>query len=130
MDSRQTYRSGKQVLQNITKEELSTGTALIRTKVDTWMTFEEYERLTSKHAGKYRHHNRKTDPNAFWPGQLLHKLRLCMPPYDSAPQLHPTGPIFTSVRPTRKTNPGYDNDISYWPVSNTGYMQNGSIDKY
>ena len=46
IDSRHRYPQKNNVAASGTRENLSTGRAVIRRKVDCWMTFEEYERLT------------------------------------------------------------------------------------
>ena len=65
----------------------------------------------------------RTDPNAFWPGQLLDKLRLCM---DSERK---TNSVFTTVTRDQRgrANPGYDNNLNTWSVSDAGYVQYGEI---
>ncbi|KAK6176363.1 hypothetical protein SNE40_014663 [Patella caerulea] len=130
VDRKASYRKTSQVGNNVTKETLSTGKALIKTKVDCWMTFEEYSRLASHYASKFNRLNTKSDENAFWPGQVLQKLRLCMPPYDQAHRTDSSHSIFTSVKDEKKSNPGYNNDISWWPLSDQGYIQNGNIDRF
>ncbi|XP_050412422.1 uncharacterized protein LOC126827227 [Patella vulgata] len=130
VDRKASYLKTSQVGNNVTRETLSTGKALIKTKVDCWMTFEEYSRLTSHYASKFNRLNTKSDENAFWPGQVLQKLRLCMPPYNQAHQTDSSHSIFTSVKDTKKSNPGYNNDISWWPLSDQGYIQNGNIDRF
>lgn len=46
IDTRHVYPLRKNVAARCSKANLSTGRTLIRRKVDCWMTFEEYERLT------------------------------------------------------------------------------------
>ncbi len=59
------------------------------------------------------------DPNAFWPGHLLDKIRLCVTDEDK-PQ---TDSIFTSTRTTRRrAYPEYNNHLKWWPISDQGYM--------
>ena len=64
----------------------------------------------------------RADDNAFWPGQLLDKLRLCMP--QNEPR---ASAVFTNVRQERKVYPGYNNDLNTWAVNDSGYVQYGTI---
>ena len=77
--------------------------------------------LSNKHGNQQ---SQKSSPNAFWPGQLLDKLRLHMP--NPEPK---AGAVFNTVqRPSEKRiYPGYNNDLKTWPINNSGYVQYGSI---
>lgn len=46
IDSRHRYPQGRSVAASGSRANLSTGKAIIRRKVDCWMSFEEYDRLT------------------------------------------------------------------------------------
>lgn len=46
IDSRHRYPQGRSVAATGSRANLSTGKAIIRRKVDCWMSFEEYDRLT------------------------------------------------------------------------------------
>ncbi|KAJ8301596.1 hypothetical protein KUTeg_020583, partial [Tegillarca granosa] len=82
IDTRHVYPLKTNVAARCSKANLSTGRALIRRKVDCWMTFEEYEHLTRNLAIRFKNLYGKLDENVFWPGHLLQRFRLCMPPYD------------------------------------------------
>ena len=66
-----------------------------------------------------------SDDNAFWPGHLLDKLRLCMP--GETPATVRPAAAFTSVKKEKKIYPGYDNNLKSWPLSAGGYLQMAPI---
>ena len=79
-----------------------------------------------RHLGsKYTELYGKSNENAFWPGHLLDKIRLCMP--NSEPKY---SSVFRTVKAEKKTNLGYNNDLRTWPVSDEGYIQSGFVDPY
>ena len=125
VDSRQAYPSKDQVAPVPTKMHLSTGKAIVRRQVDCWMSFEEYETITRHMDTRYTQLNNKVDDNAFWPGQLLNKMRLCMPDTDAN-----SGSVFHSVKSEKKVYPGYNNDLLNWPTNDSGYLQDGTMDTY
>merc|ERR1712025_1483226 len=102
---------------------LSTGKAHIRRQVDCWMTFEEYDALTRNLAQKYPHLHAASDGNAFWPGQLLDKLRLNMP--GSGAKSKST--VFNAVKPEK--NLAKDN-AKGWTLNDHGFIQRGDVDPY
>uniref|UniRef100_A0A1I8H434 HTH OST-type domain-containing protein n=1 Tax=Macrostomum lignano TaxID=282301 RepID=A0A1I8H434_9PLAT len=55
--------------------ELPTGTAMVRRKVDCWLTFEEFQRLTDKIDYSRQAHLRGPRKDAFWPGRLEGRVR-------------------------------------------------------
>nr|XP_005997895.1 PREDICTED: EF-hand calcium-binding domain-containing protein 12 [Latimeria chalumnae] len=99
---------------------LSTGKAVIRSKIDNWMTFEEFEVLT-RHLQKKHFHLLSADPNAFWPGQLLDKLHLYLPHAKQNGQ----DAIFSNTRQQPRANPGVYNNEHSWPISDQGYVTYG-----
>lgn len=125
VDSRHAYPPRLQVAALPTKMHLSTGKAVIRRHVDCWLSFEEYENLTQHLPTRFTQLNSKVDSNAFWPGQLLKKLRLCMP--DTNPK---TDSVFVSVKREKKIYPGNDNNLKNWPINDSGYIQEGIVDPY
>ncbi|XP_013411229.1 uncharacterized protein LOC106174281 [Lingula anatina] len=131
IDSRHMYPQHEKVAPAGHKINLSTGRAVVRRRVDCWMSFEEYDRLTSKFAVRYKQLHGNIDDNAFWPGHLLDKIRLCMPPYDN-PQHEPGArSMFRNTTTGElRTNHGYDNDLNLWPVNDSGCIQMGMYDPY
>ncbi|XP_064633040.1 EF-hand calcium-binding domain-containing protein 12-like [Lineus longissimus] len=128
IDSRHMYPDSHSVKPVGTRMTLSTGRAFIQRQVDCWMTFEEYEKLTSKFAARYKDLH-GCDMNAFWPGHLLDKLRLCMPPYDSHKPAGVTA-MFQPIMREKKIYHGYDNDINTLPVGDNGHSQFTCVDPY
>ena len=72
------------------------------------------------------------DDSSFWPGKLLDKLRLCMPPYDASHKRPPgVASVFQQVgRSAKRVYPGHDNDLNLWPVQHGGYLMQGRYDPY
>ena len=79
----------------------------------------------------------RSNPNAFWPGQPLDKLRICMTPCDSYPfprcdRVRSKGGVFhtVGVRPHngKKSNYGYNNNELTWPTDGK-YIKYGDIDQ-
>ncbi|CAH1265016.1 EFCAB12 [Branchiostoma lanceolatum] len=133
-DSRHVYPMQKRVGVTGQRMSLSTGKANISRVVDCWMTFEEYEQLTRTHkvrfkklAGSDTPNTSSVDDNAFWPGQLLDKMRLCMCPEDKPPAESHT--LFHNTRHKPPSNWGYDNNDRTWPISDSGYVQYGHIER-
>ncbi|XP_078487461.1 uncharacterized protein LOC100179680 [Ciona intestinalis] len=113
---------------------LSTGRALVSRKVDCWLTFEEYERLTSTLEPTIR--RERPIPNAFWPGHLLDKLRLCLSPCTSHPlpacdAARSKNTSFYQVKRKphngHRANYGYDNNERTWPTDGK-YVKYGNVD--
>lgn len=75
-------------------------------------------------ARRYDQIHGPSDDNAFWPGHLLTKLRLCMPNANDG-----KSSIFNPVLPVKRTNVGYHNDLNTWP-SDLRCVKYGSIDKW
>ncbi|XP_022302015.2 EF-hand calcium-binding domain-containing protein 12-like [Crassostrea virginica] len=130
IDSRHRYPQGRSVAASGSRANLSTGKAIIRRKVDCWMSFEEYDRLTRHLAIRYQQLHGSSDSNAFWPGQLLDKLRLCMPPYDKPELPDQSGIMFHNVKDRKLTNLGKARDYSAWPVNEKGFVQSGIYDPF
>ncbi|XP_019634126.1 PREDICTED: EF-hand calcium-binding domain-containing protein 12-like [Branchiostoma belcheri] len=132
VDSRHVYPMQKRVGATGQRMSLSTGKANISRVVDCWMTFEEYEQLTRTHKVRFKKlvssdtpNASSVDDNAFWPGHLLDKLRLCMCPEDKPPAEPHT--LFHNTQNKPPTNWGYENKET-WPVSDRGYIQYGHIE--
>jgi len=71
-----------------------------------------------------------TNGNAFWPGQLLDKLRLCMPPYDKPELADQTQILFSSVKKEKSVYPGKQRENGAWPLNDQGMYQSGIYDPY
>ncbi|KAK3102250.1 hypothetical protein FSP39_009912 [Pinctada imbricata] len=133
IDSRHQYPQGRSVAATATKANLSTGRAFIRRKVDCWMTFEEYDKLTSHLAIRYQQLHGSSDNNAFWPGHLLDKIKLCMPPYDKpldVDKMDMSGVVFHNTRDRIPSNLGKTRENSAWPINESGYIQSGMYDRF
>ncbi|XP_045164216.2 EF-hand calcium-binding domain-containing protein 12-like [Mercenaria mercenaria] len=129
IDSRHKYPMSKNVSADAYKQNLSTGRAVIRRRVDCWMTFEQYEKLTRHLAIRYQHLHGSTDGNAFWPGHLLDKVRLCMPPYDQPGTRDKEAAIYRRVHRTPAVNYGYD-PVDVWPINDSLITQIGIHDHF
>lgn len=129
IDSRHKYPMNKSVAADGHKLNLSTGRAVIRRRVDCWMTFEEYERLTKHLAIRYQHLHGSTKANAFWPGHLLDKLRLCMPPYNKPAVKDKEAAIFRHIERKPAVNYGYE-PMDVWQTNDSMYTQIGIHDHY
>lgn len=131
IDTRHQYPTNASIAPYGYKMNLSTGRAVIKRKVDCWMTFEEYESLTKSLAIRYENMNVTPEEteNAFWPGHLLDKMRLAMPPYDKPPTRDKENSIFTRVHRTKAVNYGYE-PTDVWPQNEDGYTQIGIHDHY
>lgn len=130
IDSRHKYPQRSSVAATGTKENLSTGKAVIRRRVDCWMTFEEYDKLTSHLAIRYQQLHGTTNQNAFWPGHLLDKVRLCMPPYNEPEIADGAHSLFTHVKGEQSIYPGLQRENSAWPVNEDGFIQSGIHDPF
>merc|ERR1719229_296710 len=113
---------------------LSTGWATVKSKVDCWLTFEEYEQLIynlplSQHADI-----RLPPDNAFWPGEALDRLRLFVEDrqFGTGALFHPTVSPLKKVPGTRRPNWGFDNDLRTNPVARGAdgrfFVTSGDID--
>ena len=130
--------------------KLTTGMAHIKSKTDCWLTFEEYRELTqlsrSSHSSNvlqlfntYRHIKSRfpfkyhgiPDDSVFWPGHLLHKMRLCMPPYGEYKNdktiskkniFQPINSVQASLLPAVAPR-------VVWPTNEAGYVQLGDNGK-
>ncbi|XP_064604697.1 EF-hand calcium-binding domain-containing protein 12-like isoform X2 [Liolophura sinensis] len=110
---------------------LSTGRAFIRPASDTWLSFEQYEELTRHLSAKYKRIHGPVNYNAFWPGFLLDRLHLCMPPYDTSHQGRiGSSVLFQNVKQGQKSNYGYNNDLNSYPLDSQGCVKYGDIDPY
>ncbi|XP_028679893.1 EF-hand calcium-binding domain-containing protein 12-like [Erpetoichthys calabaricus] len=100
--------------------QLSTGAARIKSKTDCWLTFEEYQEITSH---LKPHQSLRADPNAFWPGQLLENVRLCL----ADDQAKSSDALFYSTRQNSVINMATQRQS--WPISDQGYVTYGDIDR-
>ncbi|KAJ8047403.1 EF-hand calcium-binding domain-containing protein 12 [Holothuria leucospilota] len=125
MEIKHSFPKAEDVKPNIELQNLPTGKAMIKSKINSWLTFEDYVRLTS-HLGKryvkLRETEAKTDP--FWPGHLLDKIQLCMDDHSH----QPTNSLFRTKQPSRRVYPGSHNHDRWWPVSEAGYVNPGDIE--
>lgn len=80
-------------------------------------------------AVRYQHLHGDRGTNAFWPGHLLDKLRLCMPPYDCPQGRDKESAIFTRARQTPAVNYGYE-PVDVWPTNSDNYTQIGIHDPF
>lgn len=80
---------------------------------------------------RYQQLHGSIDTNAFWPGHLLDKVRLCMPPYDKQhPSLNSSNALFRDVGINRRSHVVPIRENSAWPVNEYGFVQNGIYDPY
>ncbi|XP_041460330.1 LOW QUALITY PROTEIN: EF-hand calcium-binding domain-containing protein 12-like [Lytechinus variegatus] len=129
VDSKHVYPKKQDIWPKPEMQNLSSGKAFISRKIDCWMSFEEYERLTGHLKQRYVSLENAPEHDVFWPGFLLDKIQLCMP--ETRPRNERTSHALfqpTRVR-TKRSNPGYNNDISYWVVSDENYLKTGGIDE-
>ena len=78
---------------------------------------------------RYQHLHVKGSENAFWPGQLLDKMRLAMPPYDQPFLRDKENSMFTKVHRTKAVNYGYE-PTDAWPRNDGGFTQIGIHDHF
>lgn len=113
--------------------KLSTGIMRIKPKIDSWMTFAEFDKLTkeiqSRPGFNYKYHGLPSN-SAFWPGALEDKLRLYLPQETS--ETKPCS-INTIYQPVHRHRVLHRSGISVlhterglWPVNDSGYVQFGS----
>ncbi|XP_077981710.1 EF-hand calcium-binding domain-containing protein 12-like [Glandiceps talaboti] len=123
MEAKHTYPQRRHIEPQKTVVNLSTGRAFISNKVNCWLSFEEYEYLTRHLEKRYVVLSGKVDNDAFWPGYMLDKIRLCLDKPD-----HAIGPatVFQSTAQNKPTNLGYNNNLQSWPAS-AQYVQYGDI---
>ncbi|KAH9518977.1 hypothetical protein Btru_008827 [Bulinus truncatus] len=128
--------------------ELSSGTAVIKSKLNNWMTFEEYSKYTKNFQNRYLHRKRRSNPHADWTGYLLDKLYLYMD-HDYSGKGHPIknmdssaysgvgvgmyngrgNAVFHETHQMKRAYHGYNNDLLTWPVGQNG-VRYGSIDEH
>ncbi|XP_071817485.1 EF-hand calcium-binding domain-containing protein 12-like isoform X2 [Apostichopus japonicus] len=125
MEIKHSFPKAEDVKPNVEMQNLPTGKALVRSKINSWLTFEDYVRLTS-HLGKryvkLRETEQEVDP--FWPGHLLDKIQLCMDDHSR----RPTDSLYRIRRPQKLIYPGKHNHDKWWPISDRGYMMPGGIE--
>ncbi|KAJ7316952.1 hypothetical protein JRQ81_003114 [Phrynocephalus forsythii] len=84
---------------------------------DTFKTPEEvYEEMQLRKMFAFL--NPLTDPNSFWPGHLLDKLRLYLPQMER----NSGDALFSHVSRTRPVYPAVYTPDRHWPVSKQGYV--------
>lgn len=79
---------------------------------------------------RYQQLHGTTNENAFWPGHLLDKVRLCMPPYNEPELANKAESLFSHVRVERSVYPGLQRQNSAWPVNEDGNIQSGIYDPF
>ncbi|KAK6994745.1 EF-hand calcium-binding domain-containing protein 12 [Biomphalaria glabrata] len=145
------YPLASKVKHSEQEEELSSGTAFIKSKLDNWMTFEEYNKYTKNLKSRYSRGKHKSNPDADWTGYLLDKLYLCMDhdhsrldgkgnPIKTRDSSAYSGlgvgmyngrgnAVFQETRHMKRAYPGYNNDLLTWPVGENG-VRYGNIDEH
>ena len=121
--------------------------AHIKSKTDCWLTFDEYRKLTqlSQYCHNYvvlqlcvntcRHIKSRfpfkyhgiPDNSVFWPGHILHKMRLCMPPYSEYKD-DKVASVKNIFQPVHCVQPSVLPMICprvVWPTNEAGYVQSG-----
>lgn len=84
----------------------------------------------SRHlAIRYQHLHGSSNENAFWPGHLLDKVRLCMPPYNQPSTRDKETAIYRRVHRTPAVNYGYE-PMDVWPTNDSMYSQIGIHDHF
>ncbi|XP_033100475.1 EF-hand calcium-binding domain-containing protein 12-like isoform X2 [Anneissia japonica] len=122
MEARHTYPFQDDVKREMQMMNLSSGKAFVSRKIDCWMTFEEYTYLTRHLSKRYISMNQTEDPSIFWPGHMLDKLCIYLPRHKE------TQCLFSSTHQSKRSNPGYHNDLQSWPIGNNGYVKFGDIE--
>ncbi|XP_001199549.3 EF-hand calcium-binding domain-containing protein 12 isoform X1 [Strongylocentrotus purpuratus] len=129
VDSRHVYPKKHNVWSKPEMQNLSSGKAFISRKIDCWMSFEEYDKLTGHLKQRYISLEKAPEHDVFWPGFLLDKVQLCMPETRSRSERSSHAVFQPTAQRTKRSNPGYNNDISYWLVSDQNYLKSGGIDE-
>ena len=78
---------------------------------------------------RYQHMHGNGSENAFWPGQLLDKVRLAMPPYDKTFVRDKENSMFSRVQRTKAVNYGHE-PTDAWPMDDAGFVQIGIHDHF
>ena len=87
----------------------------------------------SNFAIRYQQLHGNSDDNAFWPGHLLDKIKLCMPPYEKpldVDTMDMSGVVFHDIKNQTPSNLGKTKENSSWKVNDAGYIQSGMYDRY
>ncbi|XP_054992899.1 EF-hand calcium-binding domain-containing protein 12 [Sorex araneus] len=87
------------------------------------MPFQEFEDFLSE-SWKTSEFMQRTDPNAFWPGQLLDKLQLYLPSLSRDRSLA----LFSCVRPQPPAYPTIYHPDRWWPMKNMSYVTYANYD--
>ncbi|XP_055985260.1 EF-hand calcium-binding domain-containing protein 12 [Sorex fumeus] len=88
------------------------------------MPFPEFEDFLRSVESKTSESLQRTDPNAFWPGQLLDKLQLYLPTMSRDRSLA----LFSCVRPQPPAYPAIYHPDRWWPIKNTNYVTYANYD--
>jgi len=126
--------------------KLTTGMTHIKSKTDCWLTFDEYRKLTQlsenccinnsvlqchtcrhiKSRFPFKYHG-IPDDSVFWPGHILHKMRLCMPPYNEYKddKVASVKNIFQPVHNIKGSILPMVTPRVVWPTNDAGYIQSG-----
>ena len=85
-----------------------------------------FSSISRQLARRYTELHGSTSDNAFWPGHLLDRMKLCMP--NAEPK---SSSVFGTVNKSQQRSyPGYNNDLNTWPMHPKGFIQYGLIDPY
>ena len=109
------------------KVTLSTGRVTLRSKVDCWLSFKDYLKITTLGVSSLANSKRYlADPNAFWTGSE-DKLHPYLPNPNKS--LQPTNVHYQHINRqfTVSGNNGSKHGTSSWPVNKAGYIQYGSL---
>ncbi|KAL8581975.1 hypothetical protein ACOMHN_027956 [Nucella lapillus] len=149
IDVRHMYPPMAKVAPVVTKENLSTGRALVSRKSDIWMTFEEYDKYTKHLPRRYKkltvagrgdsedgdsnitgYTKYQLDMDKFWPGYMLDKLALYEPSPDGpAPWGNGGLAIFHHTRQPKRGNTGHVK-VTGPPINADGRILSYGIDKH
>ncbi|CAG5135491.1 unnamed protein product [Candidula unifasciata] len=145
------YPSSSSVVPKVHKENFISGQALISRKVDSRMTFQNYNKHTQRRPKRFHNIHNKGKAQATWPSYLSNKLRLCMDsdlvpagrcrrPLESRDSSDGDGyhtgickdrgnAVFQYTAQPKRAYPGYNNDLLTWPVGENG-VRYGNIDEH
>lgn len=100
--------------------------------IPSYMSLSPCRRIRSRPGYRYKYHG-PPKSNAFWPGTLLDKLRLCLDgPAPSGGAPCSVTNIFHPVEPSRLYNSRagpMPNQVMAWPSNQSGYVQFGGQDR-
>ncbi|XP_070559008.1 EF-hand calcium-binding domain-containing protein 12-like isoform X2 [Ptychodera flava] len=123
MEAKHTYPQRRYIEPQKSVMNLSTGKAFVAPKIDSWLTFEEYDELTRHLQKRYVVLDGKADKQSVRAGHMLNKIRLCMDDMDSAVGV---ATVYQSTHQKKPSNLGYNNNLRTWPTD-SGYIQFADI---